>query len=189
MIEIIIWNRGGQGGVFAKDILLDSVREKWPNTQGMPVFGAERRGAPVQDSIRVAGENEIPPSCLVEEPDCVVIFDQSLLKEQGPAKSISNLKPNGLLVINTPKEPSYFNQIYGVKIAVLNATAIALELGIGDKVAPFVNTAMAGAIARIFEFDLELLCESVRKRLGDKAEINIQAVRRGYEEVKRGKRK
>jgi 2-oxoacid:acceptor oxidoreductase gamma subunit (pyruvate/2-ketoisovalerate family) len=184
MIEIVIWNIGGQGGVLAMDIILESLSKKWINSQGFPQFGAERRGAPVQISIRAAKGDENPPRCPIEEPDCVVIFDVSLLKKPKARESISNLKPNGLLLINTPKEPSHFKGFFKGRIVAIDATAIALGLGIGDKTTPFVNTAMAGAITGILEFDLELLCASVQEKLGNKAEINIQAIKQGYREVR-----
>ena len=183
MIEIIIWSKGGQGGVTAMKFILESAIKQWTNSQGFPEFGAERRGAPVQVSIRAAKHDENPPSCQIEEPDSVVLFDASLLENPKSKESILNLKTDGLLFINTSKEPSNFKQVFEGRIAVVDATRIASEMGIGDPTTPFVNTAMAGAIVKIFGFDFELLRKSIEKEIGKQAKINVKAAKLGYEEV------
>ena len=182
MIEIIISGIGGQGIVTAKEILCDSLLDQDIEPQGIPQFGAERAGAPVIAFVRIKNiENEILPTCKIKEPDCLVVFDYSLTKQ---GENLSGLKENGILLINSSKEPLYFESLGLYRIATIDATNIARELKIGDEISPKINTAMLGAISKVFGFDFELLCRKIQKKFGKYAEINIEAAKRGYKEVK-----
>ena len=193
MIGIIIWSIGGQGGVIGSKIILSSAINSWPNSQVVPVFNAERRGAPVLGSMRIAGKHENVPGSQIEEPDCVILFKESLLKNPQIAEkiieNISQLGMNDFLIINSANEPEHFNNLFSGRKATINATLIALKLGIGNPMMPIVNTAMAGGIVKIFNFDFELLCESMKKEFGKNAKINIDAAQIGYNEVKYNDRK
>ena len=155
MIEMIILNRGGQGGVTAAEILCKGLLKQGIESQETPSFGAERTGAPVMGFVRIKNvENEILPNGKITEPDCLVVFDYSLT-EQG--EKLLGLKKDGILLINSNKEPSYFVELGQYKIATIDATNIAVELKIGNEILPKINTAMLGAIAKIFNFDMEIL--------------------------------
>jgi pyruvate ferredoxin oxidoreductase gamma subunit len=184
MIEMIICGRGGQGGASAKNFILESVMKKWLNSQGFPEYGAERRGAPVAVFIYIAEKSEFVPNSQIKESDCLVFFDATLLDNPKFVGFISNLKEQGLLIINTSMAPDCFNNVFNGRKATVDAAKIALELGIGDQTAPIVNTAMAGTIVRLLGFDFDLLCKGIRKNLGKAAEINIKAAQRGYDEVR-----
>ncbi len=182
MMEIVIWNRGGQGGVTAAEILCDSLLDQGIKSQETPSFGAERAGAPVIGSVRIKNaENEILPTCKIKNPDWLVVFDYSLT-EQG--KNLLGLKENGILLINSDKEPLYFQNLGPFRIATIDATNIARELKIGDEISPKINTVMLGAMTKIFGFSLELLCQRIKERFEKYADKNIEAAERGYKEVK-----
>jgi pyruvate ferredoxin oxidoreductase gamma subunit len=184
MIKIVICSRGGQGGVKIKESILESAMEKYLNSHGFSEYGAERRGAPVAVFMYIAKEGELVPNCQIEESDCLVFFGASLLGNRKFTKVVSKLKKHGLLIINSSKEPSYFNDAFKGRKATIDATQIALDEGIGDPTTPIVNTTMAGAIVKMFGFNFELLCESFKEIFGKGAEINIQAAQRGYDEVR-----
>ena len=188
MIEIISWSIGGQGGVTGSTIVINSAINRWPNSQVVPVFNAERRGAPVMSSMRIAEKNENVPSSEIEKPDCVILFDESLLENPQVAEkiagNIAQLGMDNFLIINSAKEPARFDNLFGGRKATINATHIALELGIGNRTMPIVNTAMAGGIVKIFNFDFERLCASMKKEFGKNAKVNIEAAEKAYNEVK-----
>ena len=181
MIEIVILNRGGQGGVTAAEILCKGLLKQGVESQETPSFSAERTGAPVMGFVRIKNvENEILPNGKITEPDCLVVFDYSLT-EQG--EKLLGLKKDGILLINSNKNPSYFGDFGQYKIATIDATNIAVELKIGNEISPKINTAMLGAIAKIFNFDMEILCQEIEKRFGKHASKNVEAAKRSYEEV------
>ncbi len=181
MIEIIIWNRGGQGGVTAMEILCECLLDEGVESQGIPQFGAERAGSPVMLSMRIKDKKEEHlPTCEIKQPDCLVVFDYSLTKQ---GENLLGLKKNGFLIINSNKNPLHFKNLGTYRVATIDAVNIANELKIGDEISPKINTAMLGAIARVLGFDLELLRQRIKKRFGKYADKNTEAAKFGYEEV------
>lgn len=188
MIEIIIHNRGGQGGVTAVEILAKSLLKQGIETQSFPQFGPERAGTPVTVSMRIKIDKaEVLPRCQIYNPDCVIVFDVSLMRELDVVSGLKPLKPNGWLIINTPREPSYlyFRNLGPFMVATVDATKIAIEQGIGTKALPIVNTAMLGAMVKVLGFSLESLCESIKEKFREGAERNIKGAERAYREVRR----
>ena len=80
MIEVRFHGRGGQGAKIASRILGRSALLSGLYAQDFALFGAERRGAPVVSFTRVS-ETPIDQRGYIEEPDLVVVMDDSLLKE------------------------------------------------------------------------------------------------------------
>jgi len=178
--EIRWHGRGGQGAVTAAMILAKAAIYEGKYAQAFPEFGAERRGAPVRAYTRVSDE-PIRTRAPILEPDAVVVLDASL----PPEIYLPGLKPNGLLLVNTKKDPATFAREAGVpegvRVYTVDATRIALEtLGV-----PIVNTAMVGALVRVLpivslEYVEKAVLETFPGRLGEK---NVNAVRRAYEAV------
>ena len=91
------------------------------------------------------------------------------------------LKKGGLALINSPGRP---RSREGVRLYYVNATRIALDLGLVLAGWPLVNVAMVGALSRVLGLNLESVLSSVRGMLsGRLAELNVEAARRAYLEV------
>ena len=92
------------------------------------------------------------------------------------------LKDDGKLVINSVKSPEQLKADFGFKwpVAAVDATGIAREtIGL-----PITNTAMIGAFLRIYGvIDLDTVREELRERFGARADANITAMERAYNEV------
>jgi len=114
----------------------------------------------------------------IHNPDCVIVFDPSL-EIKG---IVSDLKPDGWLVINSPKDPSEFGELGPFRVATINANEIALKHKIGTEAAPIVNTVMLGAIARILGFSLDSLAEAMQEKF--KEDRNFLGALEAYEKVK-----
>jgi len=128
---------------------------------------------------RISGQAHIRMRSAVTQPDIVVVLDPGLLVISDVT---SGLKDGGALVINTPRELEEIKSKFGGpwRLAVVNATAIALEL---LKV-PIVNTTMLGALIKASDIiKLDSLTELMEERFGKMAQRNIEACQRAYEET------
>ena len=79
MLEIRFHGRGGQGTVVATILLAKAFFQAGYYVQSFPVFGVERRGAPVEAYLRL-DEKEIWVRSNVYAPDHVVVLDRTLLE-------------------------------------------------------------------------------------------------------------
>lgn len=176
--EFIIVSRGGQGGVTASRILASAavLEGKW--AQAIPEFGAERRGAIVRSYLRVSAE-PIRRRSTVREPQGVAIFSSRILE----LSDVNKLAPPPIpLLINSERGP----YMPGRQLFYVDATGIALKLGLIVAGWPLVNTAMASAMARVF--DIASL-DSVKRAMADyfrgrMLEANVRAAEVAWESVR-----
>lgn len=147
--------------------------------QAFPAFGVERTGAPIQAFLRVA-KKEILNRSNIYQPGLVVVFDESLI-EQIPV--FNGLKEGGAVLINTDRAGLEFAGP-GREVYTVPATHISLELGLGSKSLPIVNAAMIGALARIFEVNLETVQEAIRENVPAKPKANMEAAANALRSVK-----
>jgi pyruvate ferredoxin oxidoreductase gamma subunit len=174
MKEIRFHGRGGQGVVTAAEILAVSAFYDGKYSQAFPVFGTERRGAPVTAFSRIDDEFIVIRN-QIYEPDYVVVQDSTLLDVINVAQG---LKDDGKILINTEKNASEVELNTKAELRTINATKIALEhLG-----RPIVNTTMLGAfIALTEEINLDSLKNAISKRFPEKlAQKNLNAVEAAY---------
>ncbi len=176
MIEIKFKGRGGQGAVIASEILGRAFFLEGKYPQCFLLFGGERRGAPVVGFLRVDHE-PILLKCQIKHPDQMIIFDLSLTDEK---EIFQELKPGGLILINSNKEIGFFKNLRRFKIGLIDAGPIARNVGLGVT----FNTAMLGAYIRLTHgVKMETLIEAVKRMVPAKIELNIKAVKEAYEQV------
>ena len=178
--EIRIHGRGGQGGVTLAELIARAAYKEGKWVQAFPYFGAERRGAPVKAFARISDEPILVRS-QIYNPDYVIVLDESLLDV---ANVTEGLKENGTIIINTTLRPEEMD-ISGYKIATVDATGIALELGLLVAGLPVVNTAMAGAFAKATgEITIESVVEAIKEEWkGAAGEKNAKAAILAYERL------
>ena len=179
LIEIRWHGRGGQGAVTSAELVAKAAIDEGKYAQAFPAFGAERRGAPIVAFVRISADEPIRVRAEVTDPDIVIVLDPSLLRV---VDVTSGLKAQGMLVVNSKKQPEQIEKELGYNhsLATVDATAIAREL-LGVNI---VNTSMIGALLRATGVvGLESLFEPLRQRFGRLAERNIDAMKRAYEET------
>ena len=177
MIEVKFKGRGGQGAVVASEILGRALFLEGKFPQCFSLFGGERRGAPVIGFLRV-DEKPILLKCQIKHPDHMIIFDLSLTDEK---EIFQELKPSGLVLINSNKEIDFFKNLRRYKIGLIDAGLIARNAGLGGT----FNMAMLGAYTRLTHLvKMETLTEVVRKMVPAKIEQNIMAVQEAYQQAK-----
>ncbi len=180
MIEIRLHGRGGQGAVTASRILATAAFLEGKHSQSIPMYGTERRGAPVTAFVRI-GEKDQMVRSLIHEPDYVVVLDPLLRKT---VNITQGLKETGKVVINSSVPPSEVELDKKVPTATVDATRIALEV-LGR---PITNTAILGAFAKATgAVKLESIIEAVNQQwTGRLAEMNSQAVQEAYNKTEIG---
>lgn len=178
MIEIRFHGRGGQGAVTASRIIAIAAYEEGKYSQAIPMYGTERRGAPLTAFVRI-DDVRVRERELVHNPEISIVLDPLIAKQQ---MVVDNLIPGGLVLLNTKDEPEDVKLGGDFKIATVDATTIALEtLG-----RPITNTAILGAFAKVTGMiSVESIEKAIKKNFpGRIGEMNVAAVRRSYEEVK-----
>jgi len=181
--EIRWHGRGGQGAITAAKLLAQAAYlDGYHGVTAAPSFGAERRGAPVSASTRIALEPIMVVS-QVEEPDIVVVLDHTLL---GYDDVTSGLRKGGWLVVNSRLGPKELKVKGDFNIATADATRVCRELGLIISGLTVVNTAILGAFVRATELvDLASIEKVIKERFPSKAaNSNIAAITQTYEITK-----
>ncbi len=175
-IQIRWHGRGGQGAITAAKIFAQAAfTHGFPGVVMAPSFGTERRGAPVEVSLKIS-KTKINDLCPIESPDVVVVLDDSILRD---ADVTAGIKPGGILVINTPKGRAVYRGA-NVKLATADVTHLAEQAGLRRGI---VNTGIIGALARALPIvPLAALLDAIGTEFGaQRAAANIEAARLTHE--------
>ena len=171
--------RGGQGAVIGAELLAKAAFYDGKWSQAFPFFGAERRGAPVKAFARIS-DREILLRSQIYDPDYVVVFDPGLFEM---VNVLEGLKKGGMIVINSKKIPEELGP--GFRVAIVNATDIALEFNALVAGMPVINTAMLGALAKATgEVSIESILRSIANEWSGKSEeVNLACAKKAYENI------
>lgn len=177
VVEIRFHGRGGQGAVTAAHILVDAAMREGLWGTAFPFFGAERRGAPVTAYARISRRRILTKS-MTRKPNAVVVLDPAIMSY---VNVFDGLREDGVAVVNAAEPPKIPIK---VKLYIVDATKIALDLGLVLAGWPLVNVAMVGALSRIIGIRPDSVLEAVANILsGRAAELNAKAAERAYHEV------
>ncbi len=182
LVEICFHGRGGQGSVTAANLLVAAaLKDGNKGVQAFPLFGAERRGAPVRAFARISDE-EIHLRSEVYSPDIVIVLDESII---GIVDVLKGLKKGGKILINTTKEPEDFDFSNKYQVATVDATGVAIKHDILVGGIPVVNTPILGAVPKILDRVTLPSIQAVIKNKwkGEGGEINVKATQDAYESV------
>lgn len=178
-IQIRWHGRGGQGAITAARIFAQAAFDhSFRGVVMAPSFGTERRGAPVEVSLKIS-KTKINDLCPIEHPDVVVVLDDSILRD---ADVTAGIKPGGLLVINTPKGRAVYrgNQ---VRVATADVTHLAERAGLKRGI---VNTGIIGALAKALPIvPLAALLDAIKTEFGiNRADANVKAAHLTHEHTR-----
>ena len=174
--EIIISGFGGQGILFAGQLLAYAALEEEKHVTWIPSYGPEMRGGTAHCTVIVSDEAIGSP--LVQHPTAALV-----LNPPSHAKYAPLMKPNGVLILDATLIEQRSARADIQEIA-LPAKVIADELGVPQ----IANVVMLGAlIAATQVVALEtmdrVLEEHVSAKHRHKLEANKLALRRGAEFV------
>ena len=178
MLRIRIHGRGGEGAVTFAHVLCASATYDGKFGQSCMSPAIERRGAPVEAYARI-GDRRVAERGAILNPDLVVVLNPTLVKAPTIEAGLSDV---GRLVVNCTDGAEFQHEA-----TCIDATSIAFRI---LKV-PITNTTMLGALAAATDLvTLDSLEKGIRLLLSkfseEKLQLNFEAMRAGYEEVKRG---
>lgn len=180
MIEIRFHGRGGQGTVVASILLAKAFFDAGYYVQTFPLFGVERRGAPVEAYLRL-DKKKILVRSNVYTPDHVVVQDPKLLRSVEVTKGLVD---GGWILINAPELPGNLEPFAPYRLACVDATAIAVDNRLGTRTHPIVNTGMIGAMARILDMPpIDMVKKAIASEISVKPEQNVKAAQQAFEQV------
>lgn len=177
MKELRLHGRGGQGAAMAAEMLATAFVKEGLFAHSFPLFGVERRGAPLASFVRY-GPHTIRLRTRVYKPNSLIILDPALVNAEA---SYSGLQDGGTVVINSKRTELPEMVRADTTLATIDATGIALEV-IGSAI---TNTCLLGAFARASgDLSLESVLAAIGEYFrGELAEKNQLCARRGYAEV------
>jgi pyruvate ferredoxin oxidoreductase gamma subunit len=156
--------RGGQGAKTASRILGTAAFLEGFVAQDSPIYGSERRGAPVAAFTRIAKE-PIRERGLITRPDLVVIADASLISDQA-ARVLEGIDDRTAVFVNSPVAAEQFHAQTSLpgRLTTLDLTGIALQQ-FGKRGA---ISALLGAVAgRLVGLRQESIREAITRELAD----------------------
>lgn len=180
MLEIRWHGRGGHGIVVASHILGEMVLTKGLYSLSIPLFGAERRGAPVIVVTRI-DDKPILKRSTETRPDIIVITDRRLI---GMMDVLSGLKENGLIVINIDKiDDELAERFKGFKVSYVDAVKISEKHGLKVGGLPVISIPLLGALIKATKMvDVKDGVEVLKRHWGGElGERNAIVFREAYE--------
>ncbi len=178
MREVRFHGRGGQGVVTTSKILANAFVRTHQFGASFPMFGFERRGAPVTAFGRFS-DQPVREKTQIYNPDILVVLDPS---QKNSKRVFKGLEPGGMMLLNDSDDTlSVFHENLK-KVGVIDANRIAME----EMGHPIPNTVIAGAFAKMSGLlDVEPCCEALQDYFsGKKLEANRVCAKRGFKEVK-----
>ena len=174
--DIIIAGFGGQGVLFAGQLLAYAAMDEGREVTWIPSYGPEMRGGTANCTV-IIGDEEIG-SPLVRNPQAVVAMNLPSLDKYEPV-----ITPGGVLVINT----SIINREVtrpDIRVALIPGNEIAESLG--DR--RMTNMVLIGGLlANLPVLSLEAVERALKDHLPARHQrllpLNYQALRRGAEFV------
>jgi pyruvate ferredoxin oxidoreductase gamma subunit len=170
MYRIRFHGRGGQGIKTSSRILGTAFFHEGFEVQDAPVYGAERRGAPMFAYVRAA-RAPIQERGLITHPDLVVVADESLVAIPA-ANVLLGITAHSVILINSAAGPDEWRRR-------LNLTAPIVALPVSEEVSeraevPFVGAMCAGAAARLTGvIARDTLARAIRDELGGHGEVVV----------------
>lgn len=184
--EIRMESIGGLGANVAGKILTEAaILGMGMNGAGFASYGSEKKGTPVKAFVRICeADQQVRVNSPIEEPHVLGIFHEAMART---LPVTAGAVPGKTTVIlnsrKSPKEAREFLQLAGGKVGTVDAMEIALATR------SRVNMVMMGAVARASGFfDMKALKAAVEDAFGKKYPAmmagNLEALRRGYDEVR-----
>jgi len=143
MYRIRFHGRGGQGIKTASRILGSAFFNEGYEVQDAPVYGAERRGAPMFAYVRAA-RAPIQERGAITHPDLVIVADESLVPVPA-ANVLQGVTPHTVLLINSAESPATWKERLK-RIGTIVTLPVSAEVTERAEL-PYIGAMCAGAAA------------------------------------------
>jgi 2-oxoglutarate ferredoxin oxidoreductase subunit gamma len=163
---------GGQGALFAGQLLAYAAMDAGLHVTWIPSYGPEMRGGTAHCTVIVSDEEIGSP--LVRTPSSVLAFNNPSVEKYEPL-----VAPGGLLIHNASLT-SYVIQRHDIRAIPIHASEVAVELGN----ARLLNTVMLGAYLQLTQvlpiaMVMHALENHMSTRRPELLALNKQALQRG----------
>lgn len=172
--ETIISGFGGQGTLFAGQVLAYAAMDTGKHVTWIPSYGPEMRGGRARCTVIVSDEEIGAP--LVRRPTSAIVLNIPSFEFLEPL-----VRPDGVLVVNSSLIPMQSERT-DIRVIYIPATDMAIELG--D--IRLANAICLGALARatgVVETDelADALKAHLPERHRDVLPLNFEALKKGAE--------
>lgn len=170
--EIIISGFGGQGVLFAGQLLSYAAMDEGREVTWFPSYGPEMRGGTANCTVVIADEEIGSP--LVQNPQAVIAMNLPSLDKYEPL-----VRPDGVLVINTSLADRQATR-HDIRVVSIPGSDIAEELG--DR--RMTNMVLLGGLlANLPVLSMEAIERALQTHLPIRHQrllpLNMQALHRG----------
>ncbi len=163
LIRVRFHGRGGQGAKVASRVLGTAAFFEGYYAQDFPLYGAERRGAPIAAFTRISGE-PILERGVIAEPDIVIVMDETLLNDT-QAHALSGLREDCIVFVNTAHNPLETKNKYKIPARLITLDLTKIALAILNK--PILSTLAGGVAAKIAQLKEDSLRKAVEKETSE----------------------
>lgn len=175
--EVLIAGFGGQGVLFAGQVLAYAAMDTGHEVTWIPSYGPEMRGGTANCTVVIADEEIGSP--LVKNPPAVIALNLPSFDKYEPL-----VKPGGVLVVN---ESMVDRKAVRTDITVIYVPGNEIAEATGDR--RLLNMVMVGALlARFDELKLEDVKAALKAHLPAKHQKlipnNFEAIDKGYAHAK-----
>jgi 2-oxoglutarate ferredoxin oxidoreductase subunit gamma len=172
--EVVFAGFGGQGVLFAGQLLAYAAMREDKHVTWIPSYGPEMRGGTANCTVVVSDDPIGAP--VAKYPSVVVAFNNPSL-----LKYIDQVKSGGLLVVNSSLVNAPLERD-DIQIVAIPATDTANELGEARLTNMILSGAMLAALPMV---SVETLTATITDKLPQRKQhllpVNIQAIQRGVE--------
>ncbi len=191
------WGLGSDGTVGANKSAIKIIGDNTDMyAQGYFAYDSKKTGGITISHLRF-GKNPIRSTYLIDEADYIACHNQSYVHQYD---LLDGLKDGGTFVLNTiwneeeleknlPNSMKRYMAEHDIKFYTVNATKIAQEIGLGNRINMIMQAAFFD-LAKVIDVDdaVKYLKEAIKKTYGKKGEkivnMNYEAVDKGFGEVK-----
>ncbi len=172
--EVIISGFGGQGSLFAGQLLAYAAMDQGLHVTWIPSYGPEMRGGKARCTVVVSDQEIGAP--LVQRPSAVIVLNIPSMEAFEP-----KVKPGGVLVVNSSMVPDK-SERDDIEVIYVPASDLATELG-NIRMA---NVLCLGAVVEATGVvSLDAVAQALDDHLPERhralLDLNKQALRKGAE--------
>jgi len=171
--ELIVAGVGGQGVLFAGQMLALAGLSKYQYVSYMPSYGVEKRGGPSECTLVLSDEPVASP--ILDQAQTIVLLDSS------QAKSFEGrLRPGGTMIV---EKTGLDFQPDRTDLKVIPISGLEIAMGMGG--AMVNNLIMLGVYMELIKpIEPDLILMEIEKKTGDRTELlqrNRAAFNKGLE--------
>lgn len=187
MLRIRLHGRGGQGIKTASQILGTAAHLAGFKAQDFPLYGAERRGAPITAYTRIS-RGELLERGPIDQPDILLVGDETLLSDPMAAITLG-IESSTLVFVNSRHTSADLKRHF-------NLESLPVQLDLSGLCQRFIqnpmilSTALAAVGARLMgHISLHHLLQAVREELGQellsaaKITANLKLAEEAFQKV------